>query len=316
MEEPLAPVLPGRDPKTDPKTDPKLANLLYHDAAAPSYDRKWAISFDQRSIRYVSERARLLLPRPRYGRVLEVGCGTGFFLLNLWQGGFVEEAHACDISPGMLAVFAENARRIGCDARVRTADAEALPYADGSFDLVVGHAFLHHLPDPARALEEARRVLKPGGAVLFAGEPTATGERLANATGRAAYRGLRALPRVSAVLRPAPAAEPATERERILRDLQWHVDLHAFDLGDAEAMARRAGFDHVRVRTEELLSSLFGRAVRTAESQARPGLLGPGWGRFAYRSYLSLFAVDEAMLSGFVPRDWFHHFVLYGERRG
>jgi hypothetical protein len=70
------------------------------------------------------------------------------------------------------------------------------------------------------------------------------------------------------------------------------------------------------VRTEEFLSSLFGWAVRTVESQARPGPLGPGWGRFAYRSYLSLFAVDEALLSGFVPRDWFHHLVLYGERSG
>jgi ubiquinone/menaquinone biosynthesis C-methylase UbiE len=312
VEEPLVPAVAGRDPKADPK----LANLVYHDAAAPSYDRKWAISFDRRSIRYVGERARLLLPRPRYGRVLEVGCGTGFFLLNLWQGGFVEEAHACDISPGMLAAFAENARRIGCDARLRTADAEALPYADGSFDLVVGHAFLHHIPDPARALEEAWRVLKPGGGLLIAGEPTATGERLASATGRAASRGLRALSNVASALRPPPAAEPATEGERVLRDLEWHVDLHTFDPSEVEAMARRAGFDNVRIRTEEFLSSLFGWAVRTFESQARPGLLGPGWGRFAYRSYLSLFAVDEALLSGFVPRDWFHHLVLYGERRG
>src|SRR5207249_8069394 len=133
----------------DPTLDPKAANLRYHDAAAAGYDAKWSISFDDRCIDYVRERAARMLPGRRYGRVLEVGAGTGFFLLNLWQAGFVGEAHACDISPGMLAVCAENARRLGCHVELRTGDAERLPYGEGEFDLVVGHAFLHHLRDPA-----------------------------------------------------------------------------------------------------------------------------------------------------------------------
>src|SRR5947199_7980478 len=94
--------------------DPKAANLLYHDAAAAGYDAKWSISFDDRCIDYVRERAERMLPGRRYGRVLEVGAGTGFFLLNLWQAGFVGEAHACDISPGMLAACRANADRLGC----------------------------------------------------------------------------------------------------------------------------------------------------------------------------------------------------------
>src|SRR5439155_10987222 len=90
----------------DTTLDPKTANILYHDVAARCYDAKWAISFDERCIRYVRARAERMLPASRYGRVLDVGCGTGFFIINLWLAGLVGEAHACDISPGMLAACA------------------------------------------------------------------------------------------------------------------------------------------------------------------------------------------------------------------
>ncbi|MCA1727775.1 MAG: class I SAM-dependent methyltransferase, partial [Actinobacteria bacterium] len=149
------------------KLDPKTANVLYHDAAARSYDEKWGISFDERCIGYVRDRAARMLPLPSYGRVLEAGAGTGFFILNLWQAGIVREPHATDISPGMVAACMENGRRLGCDVRGQTADAENLPYPDGSFDLVVGHAFLHHLPDPQGFIQEAFRVLRPGGALFI-----------------------------------------------------------------------------------------------------------------------------------------------------
>ena len=168
--------------------DAKLANLRYHDVAARDYDAKWSISFDERCVAYVRERAGRMLPAPRYGRVLEVGAGTGFFLLNLHQAGFVEHAYACDISPGMLAACRGNADRLGIPLVTAAGDAEAIPFRDGAFDLVVGHAFLHHLPDPRAALAEIRRVLRPGGALLVAGEPTSLGDRIANVAfaGRAA----------------------------------------------------------------------------------------------------------------------------------
>ncbi len=166
------------------RLDPKAANALYHDAAARAYDGKWAISFDDRCLRYVRERAERMLPGRSYGRVLEIGAGTGFFMLNLWRAGLVAEAHAIDISTGMLAVCAENARTIGCDVRLRVADAERLPFDNGVFDLVVGHAILHHLPSPGAAIEEAYRVLVPGGDLLIAGEPTRRGDRRAKRVGR------------------------------------------------------------------------------------------------------------------------------------
>jgi ubiquinone/menaquinone biosynthesis C-methylase UbiE len=302
--------------RTEAALDPKTANLLYHDAAARSYDAKWAIAFDERCIRYVRERAEWMLPSKRYERVLEVGTGTGFFILNLWQAGFVGEVHGCDISPGMLAVCAESARRVGCDISLRTADAERLPYEDESFDLVVGHAFLHHLPEPQTALKEIHRVLVPGGELLIAGEPTRIGDRMAKGVGRLTWKAWRAAARyVPALRKPEmPLDEALTEDERVLRDLEWAVDLHTFEPAELEGMSRSAGFQNVRVETEEFVSSLVGWAVRTIEAEAPPGLLGARWATFAYRMYLALSALDRRVLYGLLPKDWFYNALLYARK--
>lgn len=305
----------------DPSSlDPKRANVLYHDAAARSYDEKWAISFDERCIGYVRRRAERMLPEPRYGKVLEAGAGTGFFLLNLWQAGFVREAHATDISPGMVAASLENARRLGCDLRARTADAEGLPYPDASFDLVVGHAFLHHLPEPREFLREAFRVLRPGGTVFVAGEPTRVGDRLARGAGRLVSEAFRLAERARPGLRRPPLnGAPAggeSEDDRILRDLEFEVDLHTFEPAEVAEWARQMGFAGVRVESEELLSSLFGWSVRTIEAEARPGLLGPRWAWFAYRNYLRLYRVDDAVLARFLPPRLFYNLLLVARRPG
>jgi ubiquinone/menaquinone biosynthesis C-methylase UbiE len=298
----------------DEQLDPKTANLLYHDAAARSYDRKWSISFDERSVSYVRERAERVLPRERYGRVLEVGCGTGFFLLNLWQAGFVEEPYACDLSPGMLEACGENARRLGCEIELRTADAERLPYDDRSFDLVVGHAFLHHLPEPARVLTDMLRVLRPGGALFLAGEPTRLGDRIAGLAKRSAWRAVQVACRVRPALAKPPDAGPMTSDQRLLRDLEFAVDLHTFEPSDVEGWASEAGFTAVRTRTEELLAGLFGWSVRTIEASVRPGLLGERWARFAYGGWRRLYRLDEAVLARFVPKRAFYNLLLYAER--
>ena len=293
--------------------DPKAANVLYHDVAARSYDDKWSISFDERCIRYVRDRAERMLPRRRYGDVLEVGTGTGFFILNLWQAGFAAEPHATDISPGMVAACLENARRLGCDLRARVADAESLPYPDASFDLVTGHAFLHHLSDPDRALREFLRVLKPGGALFIAGEPTVVGDRIARTSSRLAAAGFRA----AGALTGWTALRDGNGRSRearVLAELESAVDLHTFDPAALAARAGAAGFSKARVETEELVSSVFGWAVRTIESEARPGLLGPRWAWFAYRGYLRLYALDRRLLAPWVPRRAFYNVLLYAER--
>ena len=72
----------------------------------------------------------------------------------------------------MLDALQANATRIGVTVQTVACDAERLPFADESFDLVLGHAVLHHLPHLDDAFAEFERVLKPGGRFLFAGEPS------------------------------------------------------------------------------------------------------------------------------------------------
>ena len=72
--------------------DSKLAQVLYHDWEAENYDDKWSISYDQRCIDYARDCFDGAVPddeiyRLPYDRALELGCGTGFFLLNLIQSG-------------------------------------------------------------------------------------------------------------------------------------------------------------------------------------------------------------------------------------
>src|SRR5947199_1389963 len=149
-------------------------NTRYHDAAAGGYDTKWGIDFGavgQSQTLGKLEKA-LGTPAGHYARALEIGAGTGYFSLNLLQRGVIGSAVATDISPGMLATLAENAGRLGLGVETVATEAEALPFADQSFDLVFGHAVLHHLPGLDRAFGEFARVLRPGGTIVFAGEPS------------------------------------------------------------------------------------------------------------------------------------------------
>ncbi|MGH8920370.1 MAG: SAM-dependent methyltransferase, partial [Actinomycetes bacterium] len=86
--------------------DPKLANVLYHDWEAGTYDEKWSISYDERCIDYAVGRFRAVAGDTGwpYARAMELGSGTGFFLLNLMQGGVIEKGSVTDLSPGMVQV--------------------------------------------------------------------------------------------------------------------------------------------------------------------------------------------------------------------
>ncbi|MGE5635997.1 MAG: class I SAM-dependent methyltransferase, partial [Nocardioidaceae bacterium] len=157
------------------------ANARYHDLAAAQYDAKWGIGYGTPSQAQVVGKLRKALGREPGGfrRGLEVGAGTGYFTLNLLRAGALREAVATDISPGMLATLEGSADRLGLSVETACCDAAALPFEDGSFDLVFGHAVLHHLPDLDAAFREFRRVLRPGGWLAFCGEPSRHGDRLA-----------------------------------------------------------------------------------------------------------------------------------------
>jgi SAM-dependent methyltransferase len=108
---------------------------------------------------------RLLEADGPYQRVLDVGCGTGDYAgVALRHGG---EYHGVDFSAGMIAGARERTSAAGQAARLAVAAGDALPYANDSFDLVLGLGYIAYFQDPAPPLNEIRRVLRPGGTAIL-----------------------------------------------------------------------------------------------------------------------------------------------------
>jgi len=299
--------------------DVKEKQRAYHDWEARTYEEKFNISYDDRCIDYARDRFRRVVePGERFARVLELGAGTGFLSINLALAGCLDGAEltVTDISEGMLEVCVENGRNHGVTLIACAGDAEALPFEDGSFDLVMGHAFLHHLPDPRAALVEAYRVLAPGGTLLIAGEPTRLGDRIAGVVKRATWRGfsaLTSLERLAHLRRPGVVESGGSARDAALASLEHEVDLHTFVPADVEAMARTVGFAPVRVVTEELLANWVGWVVRTIEGSIAPGVLGERWAFGAYNTWRRLSRLDRA-LERVVPAPLFYNMILHARR--
>lgn len=109
---------------------------------------------------------KALLQQERPARLLDLGCGGGH--VSFTAAPFVEEVVAYDLSADMLAAVASEAARRGHGNIVtRQGVAEALPFADGTFDAVASRYSAHHWRDLPAALGEARRMLKRGGLAVF-----------------------------------------------------------------------------------------------------------------------------------------------------
>ena len=303
-------------PPTATADEIRDVNTRYHDGAAPGYDAKWGIDYGKVGQGQVLGKVRKALSAtevPTFGRSLEIGAGTGYFSLNLLQAGVVRDAVCTDISPGMLAALEANARRLGLAVETAACDAEALPFEDRSFDLVLGHAVLHHLPDLRAAFGEFRRVLRPGGTVLFAGEPSRYGDRLAAFPKRAATA---VAPLWRAALRAGPAANGCADGGAANHELEGYVDVHAFTPEALSAAARAAGFTGVRVRGEELLANWFGWANRALEATADPDEVPWAWKVYAFRGYLALQKLDSRLLEPRLPPAIFYNLMLSARRPG
>ncbi len=140
---------------------------------------------------WVAERLDL----PTGAKVLDLGCGAGWFWSGRLGAGLDIELTLCDLSAGM--VRAALSRLTGpAGPRALVADAAALPFPSGAFDAVVAMHMLYHLPDPEAGLSEIARVLRPGGRIYV----TTNGED-----------SLRGLHRLAAAAYPAPASDPAAQ---------------------------------------------------------------------------------------------------------
>jgi SAM-dependent methyltransferase len=289
------------------------ANVRYHDMAAEHYDEKWGIDYGGPGQSQVIAKLRkaLGLRHPgHFGDALEIGAGTGYFGLNLVRAGVVARYTATDISPGMLDALTASAERLGIAPVTAQAEASELPFPDDSFDLVFGHAVLHHLPDLDAAFREFRRVLRPGGAIAFCGEPSYYGDRIASVPKRAAYR---AAPAWRALVGAGPAVHEGFHHHGPEEDqLEQVVDVHAFTPAVLRDGAQGAGFGQVLVRGEDLAASLFGWANRALEATAEPSEVPWLWRQYAYRGYLAFQALDRALLEPRLPAALFYNLLVSG----
>jgi len=99
-------------------------------------------------------------------KVLDVACGTGNLALPAARTG--AEVTGVDIAPNLVEQARENAKREGLNAKFDEGDAEALPYADASFDAVVTMFGAMFAPRPELVAAELKRVCRPGGLIAMA----------------------------------------------------------------------------------------------------------------------------------------------------
>jgi len=126
------------------------------EALRANYEHIWSTTDMRESQEYYAR--CLALARPKRGdRVLDVACGGGYLLMEAERAGL--QAFGIDIADAAL----ERAKRFAPKSDLRRGDAEALPYPDGSFEIVTCLGSLEHFLSPPKALEEMRRVLVPGG---------------------------------------------------------------------------------------------------------------------------------------------------------
>jgi ubiquinone/menaquinone biosynthesis C-methylase UbiE len=148
------------------------------DAAPPTLGRvlHWAAGYDllvwlltHRSDRVFREQLIGLAHLAAGESVLDIGCGTGTLaIVAKGQVGAAGKVFGIDASPAMIARANSKAGKAGIDVTFKTAVAEALPFPEAQFDVVVSTLMLHHLPRKVRqqCAREIRRVLKPEGRVL------------------------------------------------------------------------------------------------------------------------------------------------------
>ena len=149
----------------EPSVPPTTSGILHN---AIGYDfTMWLLHFG-REYSFREDVVALAALAPGES-VLDVGCGTGTLAIAVKQKTGPGAVYAIDASIEMLARARAKAKRRHVDVTFENAVAEALPFPDARFDVVLSTIMLHHLPRKVRlqAVREIARVLRPGGRVVI-----------------------------------------------------------------------------------------------------------------------------------------------------
>ena len=138
------------------------ASQIFHPRFAAFYE--WFARLGQQ--RRLIDPLREASAGQAYGLVVEVGAGNGLNF-SWYDPARVERVEATEPDSAMLAYARERARQAAVPIVLTQASVEALPFADATFDSAVATLVFCSVSDPARGLQEVKRVLKPGGTLFL-----------------------------------------------------------------------------------------------------------------------------------------------------
>ena len=247
----------------------KRSNIRYHDEfESEIYARRWRQRFDRLyATGLVKFYERFLDAKiPREGRILDVGCGVGRVSVNMGIMGVGQEIHGLDISKGMLAQCRGNASQKGVRLHLTRGDVEGMPYQGDLFDAVFGTSILHHVPRPERVIQEAYRLLKPGGFFLFE-EPNRKGTINALILSwylrKVILAPFRLVYWIEKKLFPNRDSSMGAlfrimeKEEALVKELGVPPDVHVFTTDELSDMAAEAGFHGSKTKIHSFLSGIF-----------------------------------------------------------
>jgi SAM-dependent methyltransferase len=251
---------------TDPWTDPAFLRGAQYKTDANLAARQSIYAYQHPRVdlaAWVLDLAGPVLPGP----VADVGCGNGMYLAELARRG-LGPAVGLDLSPGMLAAARQRlaGRAPGAPAAgpvLAVADATALPLPNAAAVLTLSAHMLYHVPDPAAAVRELRRITRPGGRVLI----------VLNGAGH--LRQLRAAAAAARGASPAIFAERVTldEGAALARSVFATVTRHDFEAElrvpgpepVADYVRSMAGTRHGAADPEQAALAVVARLPRTPD---------------------------------------------------
>jgi len=193
--------------------------------------------------------------------LLDLACGPGLV------AGAARTCGAIPIGVDFSSAMIVRARAAQPAIRFEEADAEALPFGDGSFDAIVSNFGVHHVPDPVRALSEARRVLRPGGRFAF----TSWAAPVENIAWKLLFDAISAHGDLTAAETPPSGGSLRTPGDllRILSDagfVQTEASRQAGEWGFTAAADLLEGFRRGTVRTAALIAAQPAAALAAIEA--------------------------------------------------